>query len=248
MFSDHVGMLTDLAFESTFLRHFFLFPQQQGKLTDHNRTAHSKARNYRCLVCGKTFQVPRYLKSHREAVHEGRRDFVCDFETENGVCGKRFSERGSRRRHFKSVHEKKRDHKCEVEGCGMLFARKSHLKVHYEGVHVRGNQHGRKRKRAASPVSNKAGSVAGSPKEADADVVPEPQSPLGRKRQRAASPAPSKAGSAAGSAKEADADAVPEPQSPQTPDPAASPMSPMTAGPAQPPKRRMMPRLKSATS
>lgn len=93
----------------------------------------------------------------------------------------------------------------------MLFARRSHVKVHHEGVHVRGNPHGRKRKRTASPACSKAGSVAGPGKEADADAVPEPQLP-------------------------------------QTPDPVASPKSPLTAGLAQPPKRRMMPRLRTTTS
>ena len=64
------------------------------------------------------------MKNHIEAVHEGKKPFVCDREG----CDKAFSARGSLTSHINLVHEGKRPFPCDI--CGVGFTTKLYLARH----------------------------------------------------------------------------------------------------------------------
>ena len=67
------------------------------------------------------------MKSHIKTIHEGQRNYKCDF------CGKLFTESGNLKNHIKSIHEEQRNYKCDY--CGKSFAQSGHLKKHIKTIH-----------------------------------------------------------------------------------------------------------------
>jgi uncharacterized Zn-finger protein len=67
------------------------------------------------------------LKDHIEAVHKGKKLFICN------ICYKSFSQNISLKRHIASVHEEVKQFRCD--SCKSIFAQIGELKRHILTVH-----------------------------------------------------------------------------------------------------------------
>ena len=71
---------------------------------------------------GKSFSHRHQLKKHIHTVHEGHKDYKCEF------CGKSFFRHDYLKRHVYRTHEGHKDYKCE--SCGKSFTSAPYLKKH----------------------------------------------------------------------------------------------------------------------
>ena len=105
-----------------------LFRLPRKSIISTEKTGNMPSKNYKCIICGKTFSLTGGLKRHIKTAHEGRRRYHrCDH------CGKSFSEFSNLKKHIKFVHEGQKDHKCEH--CGKSFSEFSYLKKHIKTIH-----------------------------------------------------------------------------------------------------------------
>ena len=79
-----------------------------------------------CGTCGHKFHSHRDLQRHIDGVHDGRRDFQCQW------CGNKFSSKHTLKRHVARIHEKQ-NHTCHH--CGKIFNLIGMLKTHLKKVH-----------------------------------------------------------------------------------------------------------------
>ncbi|XP_050506771.1 zinc finger protein 568-like isoform X1 [Diabrotica virgifera virgifera] len=86
----------------------------------------SKAEQYICEECGKTFRVKYKFLLHKKKAHMGLRNFKCT------TCGKAFFTNGNLLTHVRMTHEKLRPHVCEYCGTGFssTYALKTHKRQH----------------------------------------------------------------------------------------------------------------------
>ena len=77
---------------------------------------------YQCEICPFGAWKQSRLKTHIDAVHEKKKNFVCK------ECGRAFAAKGGLQSHEKSVHENIKDKPCEI--CGKCFATRGGLKRH----------------------------------------------------------------------------------------------------------------------
>ena len=80
-------------------------------------------KTFPCEVCGKVYAKRKGLLVHMEAVHSGKRPYVCQ------ECGVSFARKESFQRH---THEEVRQFLCSV--CGKTFARR-HIRDIHERAH-----------------------------------------------------------------------------------------------------------------
>lgn len=85
-------------------------------------------KRYNCQECPKSFDRMRYLKIHRESIHQKTGIFHCN------KCPKGFSRKVVLRRHMDTVHSKTKDLICLQ--CGASFVRKDYLDKHIKGKHL----------------------------------------------------------------------------------------------------------------
>ncbi|KAK6639475.1 hypothetical protein RUM43_007748 [Polyplax serrata] len=132
-------------FECVTCKQVFKFKQS---LLQHVRTVHETNRPYSCDVCRATFSSKSSLRNHRvihlslrypceecgnefkgrsglylhkQRVHRGKKDFVCDY------CGKMFALKCQRDTH-RRIHTGEKPFKCET--CGAGFRAQSGLYAH----------------------------------------------------------------------------------------------------------------------
>ena len=68
-------------------------------------------KHYTCETCGKSFSEAVSLKKHITTVHEGHKDYKCEFCDKSASCLKK---------QMHTIHEGHKDYKCE--SCGKLFS------------------------------------------------------------------------------------------------------------------------------
>ena len=72
-------------------------------------------KNYKCEICGKSYQVYNLLLNHNRSVHEGKKlENSSNNEQENNrfkcdICGKSYMIYGKLKYHIGTVHEGKRN-------------------------------------------------------------------------------------------------------------------------------------------
>ena len=88
---------------------------------------HTKAKDFSCDECNKSFARRQSLYFHNRKVHEGVK-FRCE------ECGKQFGRKGSMTRHVKIVHEQEKPYKCVK--CGVTFGMICHHTRHMKTVHM----------------------------------------------------------------------------------------------------------------
>jgi len=89
-----------------------------GARLKKHRIIHSEERKFPCMVCGKSFKVRNYLKTHTKQVHNGEKPFFCV------ECGKSFANPEHR-----LVHTVRAD-KLPCHTCGKQFLHKKNLNKH----------------------------------------------------------------------------------------------------------------------
>ena len=88
-----------------------------------------------------------HLKTHIEAVHEGKRKHVCNRTRVNGrLCNQVFGHKSNLKKHMETVHEGKKEHVCDWTGadgqpCHKAFGQKGDLKRHIKTVHEGKKEH-----------------------------------------------------------------------------------------------------------
>ena len=93
----------------------------RGLLMEHEKT-HSKERNYKCDICGKTFKSHNNVLTHKRNVHVKTENlFRCD------ICNTIIKSSGAFKRH-KRMHLTQPVHQCE--NCGKGYNRKDMLNQH----------------------------------------------------------------------------------------------------------------------
>ena len=70
--------------------------------------------DYKCESCGISFSHAGDLKRHICTIHEGHKDYKCDY------CD---SQAGVLKRHIQTLHEVHKNYKCE--SCGKSFSKSS---------------------------------------------------------------------------------------------------------------------------
>ena len=73
---------------------------------------------YHFITGGKSFAYLKTLSTHKKAIHEGIKDYVCDFDG----CIKAFTTPSELSKHIVRVHEGLKDHICERCGKGKFFS------------------------------------------------------------------------------------------------------------------------------
>ncbi|KNC28975.1 hypothetical protein FF38_13794 [Lucilia cuprina] len=128
--------------------------RRKDHLNDHVKTVHEKVRAFKCSHCEKTFATNGSKKVH-ELTHTNEYPFACEW------CGKRFRQTCRLKVHLEmhttqpellcpickrsqksakdmEEHIKSHDDKrLQCISCGKLFKRGSHLKDHYNAVHLK---------------------------------------------------------------------------------------------------------------
>ena len=106
-------------------------------LNIHVGNVHEVQIEQKCEDCDKIFKNLRYLKTHQKLMHSGieRTRIMCD------DCGKSFACKQKFKIHCLNVHsnaEEKAKHTltCEYPGCTYSGLSKTHLKRHYDRVHL----------------------------------------------------------------------------------------------------------------
>ena len=88
-----------------------------------------------------------HLKTHIEAIHDGKEEHVCDWARADGQpCHQAFGWKNYLKRHIKTVHEGKKEHVCNRTGadghpCNKAFVLKGDLKRHTKTVHEGKKEH-----------------------------------------------------------------------------------------------------------
>lgn len=119
-----------------------------------NHTDEQLSRNYVCDLCGKSFVQLYSLKVHKRTIHEGIRDYACEYEqcnkrfkdahglkahshTHTGekpwfcdFCAKSFTSKSNLEKHKRSIHQGLRPHSCQMPECDRSFPNASALKRH----------------------------------------------------------------------------------------------------------------------
>ncbi|XP_065365027.1 zinc finger protein 652-like [Calliphora vicina] len=128
--------------------------KRKSHLDDHVRTVHEKLRAFKCSHCTKSFASNSSKRVH-ELTHTDEFPFACEW------CGKRFRQSFRLKVHSeihttkpellcpickrsqktaKDLEEHLRSHddkRLQCPSCGKLFLRSSHLKDHYNAVHLK---------------------------------------------------------------------------------------------------------------
>lgn len=123
-------------------------------LTDHIKSVHEKLRPFPCSHCKKMFASNSSKRAH-ELTHTGYLPFVCEW------CERRFRRSSELKIHLEihttnpellcpickriqktqeelEIHIKNHDdNRLQCPSCGKLFRRSSHLKDHYNAVHLK---------------------------------------------------------------------------------------------------------------
>lgn len=84
-----------------------------------------------CESCGKEFSNVHTLKSHRNQVHQGIKNFQCS------ICSAKFTTRYKTMRHFQAVHSDIRNYNCDYQDCDSTFKTsdmlRKHQRIHFPG-------------------------------------------------------------------------------------------------------------------
>ena len=106
-----------------------------AEVRDHKKNDHAGDEyNYKCEICGKTYNVKKDFKNHIKWVHDKIRVF-CN------QCEKSFANQGHLNSHIKARHDGIFDFKCEEPGCNRLCSTPHELKSHIERIHKKIKNH-----------------------------------------------------------------------------------------------------------
>ncbi|XP_012284883.1 zinc finger protein 90 isoform X2 [Orussus abietinus] len=90
------------------------------EMCEHYKTKHNEIPTFRCITCGKRYNLYRSFVRHFK-MHRDSRKYICT------ICGKSFGQKRILRSHA-TVHSHEKPHKCST--CGKAFKNSSSLYVH----------------------------------------------------------------------------------------------------------------------
>ena len=81
-------------------------------------------KSFPCITsCGKSFTALRSLQEHVKTIHEGLRNYECNY------CGKDFTKSGNLKAHISAVHDGEKNYHCSQ--CSKSFSQLSNYNLHY---------------------------------------------------------------------------------------------------------------------
>ena len=89
-----------------------------------------KNRDFKCLICDKTFPVWRERYKHQNENHEDQKKFECT------ACSKKYLTEESAKIHFRNAHHRNEMRRHQCPNCVKIFNTPSALQHHIEFVHL----------------------------------------------------------------------------------------------------------------
>ncbi|ESO92757.1 hypothetical protein LOTGIDRAFT_120077 [Lottia gigantea] len=124
-FKSHAALHTGEAYTKCKICGKYLTAASMSKHINRHKGIIEK--NYKCLICGKSFASNYYFKIHKR-IHTGEKPFGCS------VCKQRFIRKDSLKLHVYTTNLSKDTSYCDI--CGTTFNSSKSYKAHYRTTHL----------------------------------------------------------------------------------------------------------------